>query len=383
MRIEVKGELRRNPEERVSELADTGNIKAPGAAAEKEAVIKQGASSGGRNILLINDFPGYGKVALAAMTPILSRLGHYVFQLPTAVVSNTLDYGRFRIQDMTEFMRDTLVVWKELGFEPECICTGFIVSEEQAELIGRYIRELRRERDRQLLVVVDPIMADGGKLYNGIGPERVMAMRHLLVHADVMVPNMTEASFLTGIRPGQETGTDREIRELVEGLREISGKSVVITSAVKQRSTGDPESVESPENSGGAGRPENSGGAGSPESSGRAERFGGAAGLTAGTREIPVEDGLAGNVHLVCGYDHLRKEYFEIPYDFLPVRIAGSGDIFSAVMTGELLRGRSLREAAGKAVRALSRLIQENQNHSEEYKGIVVERYWELLGAER
>ena len=67
--------------------------------------------------------------------------------------------------------------------------------------------------------------ADGGKLYNGIGPERVMAMRHLLVHADVMVPNMTEASFLTGIRPGQETGTDREIRELVEGLREISGRS--------------------------------------------------------------------------------------------------------------------------------------------------------------
>lgn len=383
MRIEVKGELRRNLEERVSEPAGTGNVKGPGAAAEKEAVIKQETASGGRNILLINDFPGYGKVALAAMTPILSRLGHYVFQLPTAVVSNTLDYGRFRIQDMTEFMRDTLVVWKELGFEPECICTGFILSEEQAELIGGYIRELRREQDRQLLVVVDPIMADGGKLYNGIGPERVMAMRHLLVHADVMVPNMTEASFLTGIRPGQETGTDREIRELVEGLREISGKSVVITSAVRQRSTGDPESMISPKNSGGAGSLGSSGGAGSPESSGRAERLGGAADPTAETREIPVEDGLAGNVHLVCGYDHLREEYFEIPYDFLPVRIAGSGDIFSAVMTGELLRGRSLREAAGKAVRALSCLIQENQNHREEYKGIVVERYWELLGAER
>ena len=171
-------------------------------------------------------------------------------------------------------------------------------------------------------------MADGGKLYNGIGPERVIAMRRLLVHADVMVPNMTEASFLTGIRPGKETGTSEEIRELVEGLREISGKSVVITSAVMQRNAGD-------------------------------------------------------MIHLVCGYDHLRTEYFEIPYDFLPVRIAGSGDIFSAVMTGELLKGKSLEEAAGKAVRALSRLIEENQSHMEEYKGIVVERYWELLGAER
>lgn len=308
--------------------AEAGSVAEQGCAGETKTAAEKLTAAGGKNILLVNDLPGYGKVALAAMTPILSRLGHYVFQLPTAVVSNTLDYGKFRIQDMTEFMRDTLVVWKELGFEPECICTGFILSEEQADLIGGYIRQLRQERASRLLVVVDPIMADGGKLYNGIGPERVIAMRRLLVHADVMVPNMTEASFLTEIRPGKETGTSEEIRELVEGLREISGKSVVITSAVMQRNAGD-------------------------------------------------------MIHLVCGYDHLRNEYFEIPYDFLPVRIAGSGDIFSAVMTGELLKGKSLEEAAGKAVRALSRLIEENQSHMEEYKGIVVERYWELLGAER
>lgn len=281
----------------------------------------------GKNVLLINDLPGYGKVALAAMVPILSRMGHYTFQLPTAVVSNTLDYGKFRIQEMTDYMRDTLGVWEELGFEPDCICTGFIVSEGQAEMIGEYIQKLRQERNKQPLVMVDPIMADGGKLYNGIGQERVLAMKKLVAHADVMVPNITEASFLTGIRPGQESGTKEELQELTDALREISGKSVVITSAVE---------------------------AASEEEEGR---------------------------HLVYGYDHWRQEYFQVPYEYLPVRVAGSGDIFSAVVTGELLAGKSLMAAVEKAVRALSKLIMENQGHLQGYKGIVVERYWEILEA--
>lgn len=279
-----------------------------------------------KNILLINDLPGYGKVALAAMTPILSRMGHYIFQLPTAVVSNTLDYGKFHIQDMTEYMQNTLVVWKDLGFEPDCICTGFILSEGQAELIGEYIRQIRKKKKEKMLVIVDPIMADGGKLYNGIGPERVRAMQKLAAYADVMVPNMTEASFLTGIRPGQETGTEEEIRELVEGLRKISGRSVVITS---------------------------------------------------GGKRSKEENG--GQTHIVCGYDHWQEEYFEISYDVLPVRVAGSGDIFSAMLTGELLKGKTLRDAAEKAVRILSCLIQKNQEHMKKYKGIIVEQYWELL----
>ena len=281
---------------------------------------------GGKNILLINDLPGYGKVALAAMVPILSRMGHYPFQIPTAVVSNTLDYGKFRIQEMTDYMRDTFLVWKELGFLIDCVCTGFIVSEEQAEIIEGYLKEQKNAP----LVVVDPIMADGGKLYNGIGQNRVLAMKKLAAYADVMVPNITEASFLTGIRPGQEYGTQAELRELADGLRAISGKSVVITSALETK----------------------------------AEEENGAQGE---------------NTYLVYGYDHIRQEYFRVPYDYLPVRVAGSGDIFSAMVIGELLAGNPLAKAVQKAVKALSGLILENQGHLKEYKGILVERYWEVL----
>ena len=281
----------------------------------------------GKRIVLFNDLPGYGKVALAAMVPLFSRMGHFPYQVPTAVVSNTLDFGKFRIQDMTDYMRDTIKVWDELGFDPDCICTGFVLSEEQVELIGDYIRS-RKPRmdeiqnvDNGRLVMVDPIMADGGKLYNGIGMERVATMRKLVSYSDVMVPNMTEAGLLTGICPGRERASAAELRELVDGLHKLSGKSVVITSAQ------DSETDE----------------------------------------------------HLVCGYDHKSGQYFRVPFTFLPVRVAGSGDIFSTVMTGKLLNGESLEAAVREAVRVLTALIRENQSHLEEYKGILIERYWELL----
>ena len=281
----------------------------------------------GKRIVLFNDLPGYGKVALAAMVPLFSRMGHFPYQVPTAVVSNTLDFGKFRIQDMTDYMRDTIKVWDELGFDPDCICTGFVLSEEQVELIGDYIRSRKprmdetQKVDNGCLVMVDPIMADGGKLYNGIGMERVAAMKKLVSYSDVMVPNMTEAGFLAGICPGRERASAAELRELVDGLHKLSGKSVVITSAQ------DSETDE----------------------------------------------------HLVCGYDHKSGQYFRVPFTFLPVRVAGSGDIFSTVMTGKLLNGESLEAAVREAVRVLTTLIRENQSHLDEYKGILIERYWELL----
>ena len=165
------------------------------------------------------------------------------------------------------------------------------------ELIGDYIRS-RKPRineiqnvDNGRLVMVDPIMADGGKLYNGIGMERVAAMRKLVSYSDVMVPNMTEAGFLTGICPGRERASASELRELVDGLHKLSGKSVVITSAQ------DSETDE----------------------------------------------------HLVCGYEHKSGQYFRV------------------------------EAAVREAVRVLTTLIRENQSHLDEYKGILIERYWELL----
>ena len=109
-----------------------------------------------KNILIIGDMPGYGKMGLAGMLPILSNMGHSVYNLPTALVSNNFDYGTFSVLDTTQYMEQTIRVWGELGFQFDCITTGFLTSAAQVELLRAFIASQRREG---LLVVTDPILS--------------------------------------------------------------------------------------------------------------------------------------------------------------------------------------------------------------------------------
>ena len=267
-----------------------------------------------KNILIINDMPGYGKVALAAMLPILSNFGHSVYNLPTALVSNTLDYGKFTILDTTEYMKKSIAVWKELGFSFDCITTGFLASAEQVDIIRDFIASQQKE---DLLVMTDPIMADDGKLYNGITAETVDNMRRLIGVADVIVPNLTEATFLTGKYVGQESLTRDEAKEVVDGLLSFGPRSVVVTSGMEAE-TGD---------------------------------------------------------HVVWGYNHKNGAYFTLPYEFIKVHFPGTGDMFSAVLVGELLNGRGLESAVRRAMDALETVILLERDESEKNKGIRIEKY--------
>ena len=252
-----------------------------------------------KNILIINDLPGYGKVALAAMLPILSNFGHSVYNLPTALVSNTLDYGRFTILDTTQYMKQSIAVWKELGFSFDCITTGFLASAEQVDII----------RD------------DDGKLYNGVTEETVENMRRLIGVADVIVPNLTEATFLTGRFIGRESLSRREARELIDGLRAFGPRSVVITRGAEEET---------------------------------------------------------GN-HVVWGYHHKTGSYFTIPFQFIKVHFPGTGDMFSAVLVGELLAGKSLEAAVHRAMDVLETLILLERNEIEKNKGIRIEKFLSVL----
>lgn len=111
-------------------------------------------------LLLINDLAGYGKVALSSMIPVLSHMKYEIFSLPTAIVSNTLDYGKFDILDTTEYMKHTLDIWNQLGFTFDAISTGFIVSKEQTELITEFCK---KKSEEGIKIFTDPIMGDEGK----------------------------------------------------------------------------------------------------------------------------------------------------------------------------------------------------------------------------
>ena len=180
-----------------------------------------------KQILLINDIAGYGKVATAAMLPILSYFGYPVYNLPTALVSNTLDYGKFRILETTDYIEDVFPIWKELGFHYDSIATGFIASERQAKLISAYCRE---QAANGTMIFVDPIMGDNGKLYNGVTSSTINSMREMLSVADLCFPNYTEACYLTDSEYKVDGVTREEGIELLKKLRTIGTKSALITS---------------------------------------------------------------------------------------------------------------------------------------------------------
>ena len=271
-----------------------------------------------KNILIINDMPGYSKVAMAAMLPILSHMGHSVYNLPTALVSNTLDYGKFALLDTTDYMLQAIQVWKQLGFQFDCITTGFLASARQVGIIRDFIEGQKKEG---LLVMTDPIMGDNGKLYNGVTTETVDNMRKLIGVADVIVPNLTEAQFLTGLYEGEKALTREQAREVVDALRSFGPRSVIVTS-----------------------------------------------GLDAQTGE-----------HTVWGYDHTEGEYFVVPYEPVPVHFPGTGDMFSAVLVGSLLQSKPLQQAAKRAVDVLGKLIFCEKDQPDKNKGIRIEKFLDVL----
>lgn len=271
-----------------------------------------------KNILIINDMPGYSKVATAAMLPILSHMGYSVYNLPTALVSNTLDYGKFALLDTTDYMEQAIAVWDELGFQFDCITTGLLASGRQVDIIRKFIHSQRKEG---LLVMTDPIMGDEGKLYNGVGQETVEHMRALIGVADVIVPNLTEAEFLTGQCVGQQRLTREQARKMVDELRSYGPRSVVITSG----------------------------------------------------REAETDR------HVVWGYDHVEDAYFTLPYRHIKVHFTGTGDMFSAVLVGYLLKGMPLPQAVQKSVDVLEQLISLDQNEEDKKKGIRIERFLNVI----
>lgn len=269
-----------------------------------------------KRILLMNDLPGYGKVALAAAFPILTRMGYHVYNLPTALVSNTLDWGKFHILDTTEYMEKSLQVWEELGFTFDAISTGFLTSEKQAGKIAEHCKQMRA---RGTQIFVDPIMGDVGKLYNGITDEKVRQMKKLVAVSDYIVPNYTEAVYLAGMEYQEEGLSKEEAALLVEKLRDNGADSVVVTSAKVDGETA------------------------------------------------------------VIAFDGKEKRLEILPFVEVPIRFPGTGDIFSAVFMGKVLSGESVVSSAVAAMKTIEIMIGKYQELPEAYKGIPIEMMLEEL----
>lgn len=280
-----------------------------------------------KQILLINDVVGYSHVGMVAMLPILTYLGHSAYNLPTALVSNTLDYGHFNVLETTDYMRGTIPVWRQLGFRFDAVCTGLMFSEEQARLVADYCKQLHREGTT---IFVDPIMGDGGRLYNGMTGQQVELMREMVSVADLTFPNYTEACYLTGMPYREEGSTWEEACRMLDGIVAMGARSVVITSA----------------------------------------RVDGQSCVVGRRSSEPI-----------AGFQQNLSDgpYFRLPYDEIPVLFHGTGDIFSAVLIGYLMNGRTLRDSTQTAMTVVSQLIDRNRDLSDKCRGIPIEQCLDLL----
>lgn len=257
-------------------------------------------------VAAVHDMCGYGKCSLTAAIPILSAAGCDVCPVPTALFSAHTRYEVFTFHDTTEILNGYLDAWRQENVDLDGVYSGFLGSADQVAIIKRLYKEYPHA-----LRLVDPVMGDGGEIYATYTPELCQAMGTLVDGADVLMPNLTEASILTGRDyPGQDIN-DGQVDEILEALLSAGAKNVVL-------------------------------------------------------KGIDRDDGKIRNYVISASMGVAGKQ--ELAHDKLPFMTHGTGDAFASALCGAVMAGRPLAEAAniaGEFVRHAMESTQHQPNHEE------------------
>lgn len=179
-----------------------------------------------KRVVAIHDISGFGRCSLTVALPIISAAGIETSVIPTAVLStHTGGIKGYTYLDLTDEIMPFAKHWKTLDLKFDGIYTGYVGSIHQLEILCDVFDMLKSE---ETLIVVDPVMADHGKLYKTFSEDFPMEMKKLASKADIIVPNMTEAVFMLG-RPYEEGPyTESYIEDLLKDLSQLA-KKVVLT----------------------------------------------------------------------------------------------------------------------------------------------------------
>ena len=180
-------------------------------------------------VAAVHDLCGYGKCSLGIAIPVLSAAGIDVCPVPTSLFSAHTRFPKFYMHDTTPMLGDYLDAWREEGIELDGIYSGFLGSAEQVDAILRLYREYPGA-----LRIVDPVMGDGGAKYPTYTDEMCEAMKGLVDGADLLTPNLTEASILTGIHYEGQDVDEAYVRRMMDALFDMGAKSVVIKGIVHE-----------------------------------------------------------------------------------------------------------------------------------------------------
>ena len=180
-----------------------------------------------KRIAAIHDISCVGRCSLTVALPILSAAGFDTGVLPTAVLStHTGEFEGYTWRDLTEDIKPISKHWQSLNLEFDALYSGFLGSFEQIDLVAELFDAFRK---KDTIILVDPVMADKGKLYPVYSPEMAKGMTKLCKKADVIVPNLTEAAFMLDEEYVGELYDKEYIEATLKKLAGINSGDVVLT----------------------------------------------------------------------------------------------------------------------------------------------------------
>jgi pyridoxine kinase len=237
----------------------------------------------GKKILTVQDLSCVGQCSLTVALPVLSHYGVEAAILPTAVLSNHTMFKSWSYLDLTDEIPNIYENWKKNGVTFSGFLLGYLGKQSIMALCERAFDEFAEEGAP---IIIDPVMGDNGKLYSGFNEAYVQAMRCLIKRADIILPNLTEVSYLVGEEYTENYDRDY-IERIIRKLGDLTSAVVIITGVELDGKIG----------------------------------------------EAILKDG---KVEYVLS----RK---------VPIRAHGTGDIFAAAFTAHYLTGKSLADSCARA----------------------------------
>ncbi|MBQ9980228.1 MAG: pyridoxamine kinase [Oscillospiraceae bacterium] len=241
-----------------------------------------------KRVITVQDISCIGKCSATVALPILSAMGAECALLPTAVLStHTGGFSGFTFLDLTEELDKIVEHWKKESFKFDGIYSGYLASPAQVKQVENLIDDFG---PHGAVAVIDPVMADHGKLYTGFTQEHVEAMAGLCGKADIVLPNLTEATLMLGMEYTPDGYGQDYVDAILEGLAALGAKVPVLTG-------------------------------------------------------VNYGDGRLG----IMGIDTRSGEKFSYFHEKIDQSFHGTGDIFASAFTGALMRGESLESCCKTA----------------------------------
>jgi len=179
-----------------------------------------------KKILTIQDISCYGQCSITVALPILSSRGIETAILPSAILStHTSGFNNFTVLDLTDEMPKIINHWINEGIKFDAIYTGYIGDVRQFDMILKCKDMLLNENG---LFIVDPAMADHGKLYPALNNDIVEGMKKICKVADYIIPNITEACFLTD-NEYKDTCDEAYTKQLLNDLYSLGAKNIILS----------------------------------------------------------------------------------------------------------------------------------------------------------